>query len=87
MSTTRDIDEPRRHRLTVEDYYLMGEVGILRSEERVELIEGEIIDMPPIGSRHAGTVTHLAAVLQRAVGDRAVVQVQNPVSLRRPATH
>jgi hypothetical protein len=31
MSTTRDIDEPRRHRLTVEDYYLMGEVGILRS--------------------------------------------------------
>jgi Uma2 family endonuclease len=72
---------PRRHRLTVEDYYRMGETGILRPDERVELIDGEIIDMPPPGSLHAGTVTHLDHLLQRTAGDRAVLQVQNSVRL------
>ena len=43
----------RRHRLTVEDYYKMGEAGIFTEKDRVELIEGEIIDMVPIGSQHA----------------------------------
>jgi len=74
---------PRRHRLTVEDYYRMGEAGILRPDERVELIDGEIIDMPPPGSLHAGTVTQLASLLQRAAGDHALLQVQNPVRLDR----
>ena len=48
-------DLPRRHRLTVDDYYRMAEVGILDAEARVELIDGEIIDMAPPGSPHAGT--------------------------------
>lgn len=74
---------PRRHRLTVEDYYRMGEAGILRPDERVELIDGEIIDMAPPGSLHAGTVTQLASLLQRAAGDHALLQVQNPVRLDR----
>jgi Uma2 family endonuclease len=71
---------PRR-RFTVEDYYRMAEAGILHQDDRVELIEGEIVEMPPIGSSHAGTVDHLATLLGRAVGDRAIVRVQGPVRL------
>jgi Uma2 family endonuclease len=73
--------EPRRHRLTVEDYYRMGEVGILAPDARVELIDGEIIDMPPIGSPHAGTVNQLSSLLFGAAGVRVIVQVQNPIVL------
>ncbi|HJR71550.1 MAG TPA: Uma2 family endonuclease [Gammaproteobacteria bacterium] len=80
---SRNATEPRRHRLTVEDYYRMGEVGILAPDARVELIDGEIIDMPPIGPPHAGTVNRLVRLLGRAVGDRAVLLVQNPVVLSR----
>jgi Uma2 family endonuclease len=76
-------DLPRRHSLTVEDYHRMAEVGILGPDDRVELIEGEIIDMPPIGELHAGTVTQLHYVLQHAVGDRAIVFEQNPAILGR----
>ena len=77
------MDPPRHRRLTVEDYYRMGEVGILQPNERVELIEGKIIDMAPPGDLHAGTVNQLANLLQRAAGDRAIVGVQNPVMLDR----
>ena len=80
MSSTAP-PSPRRHRLTVEEYNRMGEAGILRPDERVELIEGEILDMAPPGSRHAGTVNQLLGLLQRAVGDRAILLVQNPISL------
>ena len=76
-------DAPRRHSLTVEDYYRMTEVGILGPDDRVELIEGEIIDMPPPGELHAGTVSQLDHLLQRAAGDRAIVFVQNPAVLGR----
>jgi len=73
--------EVRRHRLTVDDFHRMGEAGILRADERVELIDGEVIDMAPIGSNHAGTVGFLAKRLERAVGDSAVVFVQNSLLL------
>jgi len=72
---------PKRHVHTVADYYRMAAAGILRPDERTELIEGEIIDMAPIGSRHASVVTKLALELQRVVNDRATVRVQNPVRL------
>ena len=51
MPGTAQERPPRRHRLTVDDYYRMGEAGILRPDERVELIEGEILDIAPPGAR------------------------------------
>ena len=76
-------DLPRPHRLTVADYYRMAEVGLLAPDARVELIDGEIIDMAPPGSSHAGTVDYLLSVLATAARDRANVRVQNPVRLSR----
>ena len=70
-----------RHRLTVADFHRMADVGIFQEDDRVELIEGEIIDMAPIGSGHAGTVMALNRLLARALGDRAIVLVQSPVVL------
>jgi Uma2 family endonuclease len=72
-------DPPNRHRLTVADYYRMAEVGILAPDARVELIDGEIIDMAPPGISHAATVLFLTHALVHAVGDRALVLAQNPV--------
>lgn len=72
---------PRPHRLTVHDYYRMAEVGLLSPDDRVELIEGEIIEMPPIGDRHADVVRVLNKRLIRAVGDTAEVSCQLPVRL------
>lgn len=80
MTTVAESWVPRR-RLCVEDYYRMAEVGLLAPDERVELIEGEIINMAPIGSPHAGTVDVLCKILSRAVGDSAIVGVQRPLRL------
>ncbi len=61
----------------------MGEAGILGIDDRVELIEGEIVRMSPIGSRHAACVRRLTALFSRRFGTRAGVSVQNPVQLGR----
>lgn len=76
-------DIMERHRLTVEDYHKMAEVGILTEDDRIELIEGELIDMAPIGSPHSGSVTRLNHRLNRMLGDRAIVSVRNPIRLDR----
>lgn len=70
-----------RRVLTVAEYHRMGEAGILTEDDRVELIEGELIAMAPIGSAHSGTVNGLTRLLVLAVGNRGVVAVQNPVQL------
>src|SRR5918997_6720202 len=70
----------RRH-FTVDDFYRMLEAGILTEDDRVELIDGEIIEMSPIGSRHASCVMRLNAVLTKRLGDTAIVNVQNPLRL------
>lgn len=72
---------PRKHRLSVGDFHRMGEVGILDPNVRCELIDGEIIDMAPIGSLHAGTVRMLSRLLGRSVGNLAVIAIQDPVVL------
>ena len=71
---------PRRV-ITVDDYYKMAEAGILSEADRVELIEGQIIEMAPIGSQHAGQVNRLSRLLIMTAGTRAVVTVRNPLRL------
>lgn len=77
MSTTL----PRRRPFTVDEYYRMSELGILPAGERTELINGEIIQMASIGSRHAGCVNRINRLLVQGVGDQGLVTVQNPVRL------
>jgi Uma2 family endonuclease len=81
--STRMEGWPRKHRITVEEYYRMAEIGVLAPDARVELIEGEIIDMPPIDSDHASVVDQLNHLLTGALGGQAVVRVQGPVRLSR----
>jgi Uma2 family endonuclease len=69
----------RRHRLTCDEYFRMGERGVFAPEARVELINGEIIDMVPIDSPHSGTVNRLTQMLILTLGDTALVSVQNPL--------
>jgi Uma2 family endonuclease len=66
---------------TVAEYYRMAEVGILKPDDRVELIDGEIIEMSPIGDRHAGCVNRANYLFTSKLGTRAVVSVQNPLLL------
>lgn len=72
---------PCRHRLTVSDFHRMGEAGIFAAGDRVELIDGEVIDMSPIGALHAAIVARLTAFLCRTVGGGVIVWCQNPIRL------
>jgi Uma2 family endonuclease len=71
----------RRHRFTIEEYHRMGEAGIFDGDNRVELIEGDIVRMPPIGPVHASEVDRLTAMFTARLRDRAIVRVQNPLVL------
>ncbi|HEX8246191.1 MAG TPA: Uma2 family endonuclease [Longimicrobium sp.] len=75
------VDLAIRHRFTVDEFHRMGEAGILSEDDRVELINGEIVEMTPIGSRHASCVRRLDRWLQRLVGDEALVSAQQPLTL------
>jgi Uma2 family endonuclease len=66
---------------TVSEYHRMAEVGILKEDDRVELIEGEVIQMSPIGSRHAACVNRLNAILSQANPQGFIVSVQNPLTV------
>jgi Uma2 family endonuclease len=65
--------ELKRRRFTLDEYHRMAEVGILNEDDRLELIRGEIVQMSPIGSRHASCVARLTALLLGRLGDRAVL--------------
>jgi Uma2 family endonuclease len=69
------------YRFTVDEYHRMGEAGILGPDDRVELIDGEIVMMTPIGSRHAACVDRCTHFFTRLVGTDAIVRVQNPIQL------
>lgn len=70
-----------RRLFTVQEYHRMAEAGILREDDRLELLRGEIIQMSPIGSRHAATVNRINRLFFKKFGDRALPSIQNPVEL------
>ena len=80
MSTTAT-EFRSRHRWSVADYYKMVEAGLLNEDSTVELIDGEVIEMAPIGSGHASAVMRLNQLLGSRVLGRAIVSPQNPVRL------
>ncbi len=70
-----------KRRFTVDEYHRMAEAGIFSEDESVELLEGEIVEMTPISSRHAAAVDRLAHLLNRGLGENAIVRVQGPIRL------
>src|SRR4051794_20374046 len=70
-----------RRRFTVAEYHKMADAGILGYKEPVELIEGEIVEMPPIGRRHMACVDRLSRLFVRALGDEAIVRVRGSLRL------
>ncbi|MFQ6026988.1 MAG: Uma2 family endonuclease [Dehalococcoidia bacterium] len=68
-------------RFTVSEYYRMVEAGIISEDDRVELIQGEVIEMAPIGSRHAACVNRLSQLFHDVGTGEFIVSVQNPVHL------
>ncbi|HEY6331820.1 MAG TPA: Uma2 family endonuclease [Blastocatellia bacterium] len=68
-------------RFGVDEYHQMLEAGILTEDDRVELIDGEIIKMSPIGSHHVASVNRLTSLLTSKLGSKAIVSIQNPVRL------
>lgn len=72
--------EIARHSFTVDEFERMGAAGIFHPDDRLELIEGEIVEMPPIGPPHAGAVAYLSKLLNRRFDDLVVI-VQSPIRL------
>jgi Uma2 family endonuclease len=70
-----------KHLISVEDYHKMGEAGLFESGARIELIDGELFDMTPIGTQHASTVTRLTDILTDGLRGKAIISVQNPIVL------
>jgi Uma2 family endonuclease len=71
---------PHRYRLTVAEYHRLGEIGIFAEDSRVELIEGDLIAMPPTGCQHAGHLDHIARPFFRQVTE-GIVRMQSPIQL------
>lgn len=70
-----------KYHFSAAEFERMGEAGVFTKDARLELIEGEIIERSPIGSRHAACVKFLSRFLNRTVGDIALVSTQNPIRL------
>ncbi len=73
------LEYPQKHPISAEEYLRMGEAGVFAPEARLELIEGEIIEMAPIGSPHAGCVARLTELFVQRLSGRAIVWTQNPL--------
>ena len=72
---------PAKHRFSVSDYYRMAETGVLHPDARVELLNGEITDMSPIGPFHGGVVNYLTEHFVSACKGRWTTTVQNALRL------
>ena len=73
----------RRKLFTVENFHAMDRAGIFGEDDRVKLIEGEIVHMAAIGSCHQAIVDRFTRLLVPPLGERAIVRVQGPVRLAR----
>lgn len=71
--------QPKQLRFSVDEYYKMIELGILKDYEKAEIIEGELIQKKPIGDRHAYIVDNLSRILIKKVSDDILVRIQNPL--------
>jgi len=78
MSATKEY--PQRHAISVDEYLRMGQAGVFAPDVRLELMEGEIVEMAPIGSAHAAVVRTLAELLH-PVGEQFILSVQDPLIL------
>lgn len=72
---------------TVDEYYRTAEAEILGEDDRVELLDGRIVQMSPIGSRHAACVDRLTRLMAAVPEERAVLRVQSPVRLVGSRSH
>jgi Uma2 family endonuclease len=70
-----------RRKFTLEEYHRLGEMGFLGEDDRVELIDGEIIEMSPIGKAHNACINRNTRTLVQRLGDKAIVSVQNSVNI------
>lgn len=70
---------PKQIPISVEMYHYMGEIGAIGPDERVELIDGEIFEMSPVGSLHVRCVNFLTDLLVRMLGEKFLVSIQNPI--------
>ena len=73
--------ELKTRRFTASEYHQMVEAGILTEDDRIELIDGEIIEMAPMGTRHLAYVNRLNRQFVRGLGDGVIVQVQGSIRL------
>lgn len=73
--------QPKQLRFSVDEYYKMIELGILKDYEKAEIIEGELIQKMPIGDRHASVVNFLSRLFLKNVSDEVLVSIQNPLRL------
>jgi Uma2 family endonuclease len=75
------LESVQRRRLSLEEFHRMGSAGVLGEDDRVELIDGDMIEMAPIGAQHLAMVNRLSRILTLAAGKEAIVSTQNPVAL------
>ena len=71
----------QRHRFTLSEYQALYDAGVIGIEPRLELIEGDIIDMSPINPPHSAHVTRLSSLFHRRIGDEAIILVQAPLNI------
>ena len=86
VDTAKPVVTWARRMWTADEYHRMAEVGILHEDDRVELIDGEIIAMSPLGSRHIACVNRLSKLFERRIGDTTIVQTQSSIRLNMLAS-
>ncbi|MYD88371.1 MAG: Uma2 family endonuclease [Acidobacteria bacterium] len=75
------VADVQRYRFTVDEFTRMGEAGVFTEDDRVELIDGEILEMTPIGPLHAWIVDRLTELIVTRLAGRVHVRIQNPIRL------